>query len=181
MADDSSHKPDATALPTAEVRHPDGRIEHPRVQREVRDVRFRLILAFVVITVLAGAAELYVVWELFQEEEHVAEPAATPRYPLAARHRNVLPKEPRLEQINRIQGVESGNVRRIETIDLDKLNRFGPTSDEGYIHIPIDAALGLVVEKLPVRESSGADDYRSRGLVDGGESNSGRMFRGGKK
>ena len=60
-----------------------------------------------------------------------------------------------------------------------RLNRFGTTEAKGYVHIPIDDAMELVVARLSVRKPSDDDDYRSRGLVNGGESNSGRKFRGG--
>jgi hypothetical protein len=44
------------------------------------------------------------------------------------------------------------------------------------VHIPIEVAIEQVVTRLPVRASA-EEDYRAEGLVTGGESNSGRVFR----
>ncbi len=166
-----------STLPPEEVRHSDGRIEHPRVRREARDVRFRWVAAFVAASLLLGGAQVYVVWKIFQEGEAYFGRARTetagPRPPSETR----LPEQPRLEQLDRTAGIEHSNVRHLETIDLNRLNRFGTTADAGYIHIPIDDAMDLIVDRLPIREGSHAEDPRSLGLLGGGESNSGRMFR----
>ena len=76
---------------------------------------------------------------------------AAKRAALSAAGPAALPAEPRLEQLDRSQGVDVGNVRRIELQDLEKLDRFGQTSDAGYVHIPIQDAMDLVVKTLPVR------------------------------
>ncbi len=172
-----STKPIAPERPPEEVQRDDGRIEHPRVRRESSDVRFRWVLAFVVVSILVGAGQLVLVWQVFEAGLQYVERENASRYPLAKRGIS-LPRDPRLEQLNRTQGLESGNVRQLESVDLAKLGQFGSTSDEGYVHIPIDDAMDLVVKRLPVRKQNADDDYRSRGLVGGGESNSGRMFRG---
>ncbi len=59
------------------------------------------------------------------------------------------------------------------------LERLETTSEKGYVQIPIDRAMELVVPRLKVRQpTAGPGATKDRGLVDGGESNSGRMLRG---
>ncbi len=177
MADDLSKQTGDASLPPEIIRHADGNIEHPRVRRERQDVGFRPVLAFVVVSLLIGGAQLALVWRLFRQAEPRAETLDEAREPLSAQP-VALPPEPRLEQLDRIQGIESGNVRWLQLKDLQELDRFGRTSDAGYVHIPIRDAMDLVVGTLPIRAEDQAGRYRSRGLVNSGESNSGRMFRG---
>ena len=50
--------------------------------------------------------------------------------------------------------------------------------DQGFVRIPIDQAMALLENKLPARQEPPAgQSRRQNGLVDAGESNSGRMFR----
>jgi hypothetical protein len=107
-------------------------------------------------------------------------------YPLAPGPSTALPREPRLEQIDRLAGVETPNVHERETSRLEVLQSYGPTSEEGFMHIPIEQAMKLLAAspqyKLKARPEPSADQKRrSGGLVDAGESNSGRMFRGGRR
>ncbi len=64
-------------------------------------------------------------------------------------------------------------------MDESELHNYGPAERSGYVHIPIERAMQLIPEKLPVRKDQPSDDQlrRQNGLVDDGEPNSGRMFR----
>jgi hypothetical protein len=59
------------------------------------------------------------------------------------------------------------------------LNSYGPTAEKGFVHIPIQQAIKATVGKLPVKRQTQGEAAKDRGLIDAGESNSGRMFRGG--
>ena len=71
-----------------------------------------------------------------------------------------------------------GVIAPTETPKNQTLYSYGPTHDEDYVHVPIDEAMKQLANKLPVREAPSAEQARREGgLVDAGESNSGRMFR----
>ena len=150
--------------------------EHPDVRSEGAEVRFRWTFAFVVASLLGGSALLCVVWILFESGESYLHPRD-----VSTTHQRDsepgLPRNPRLEQLNRIAGEESGRIRHLELVDLRRLHRYGLTEEAGFAHIPIERAMGLIVSRLPMRDGSDNDDFRNRGLSGGGgEANSGRVF-----
>ena len=59
------------------------------------------------------------------------------------------------------------------------LHSYGSTAEKGFIQIPIEQAIKAVAGTLPVAaESSKGHAAKGNGLLEAGESNSGRMFRG---
>jgi hypothetical protein len=170
---------------SADVVRPDGQSSqapsHPSVRYEESDASLHWVLAVTGAAIVMGAIIFYVVFRLFVGYDEREAAVKASEYPLAAESSGRLPPEPRLEQIDRLAGAESGNspAKSNEAV----LRSYGPTSREGYVHIPIDRALELLDNKLPVREQQPSDEQakRQNGLVDGGEPNSGRMFRGKTK
>lgn len=161
-----------------EIRHPDGRIEHPSVRTEKTDASFSWIAG-----ILAGAAVLAVIIHavilgFFYEYRGYEDKIKKSPYPLAATPSEDLPPEPRLEPLDRLNKIESSNVYERQLSRETILNRYGPTREEGFVHIPIKRAMTLLDGKLPARKGPAVDERRGDGLVDGGESNSGRLFRG---
>jgi hypothetical protein len=78
-----------------------------------------------------------------------------------------------------VAGVERLNVYERQAAREDLLNRYGTTREEGFVHIPVGRAMTLLENKLPARKEPPAGQRRrGDGLVDGGEPNSGRLFRG---
>jgi hypothetical protein len=162
-----------------EIRHPDGRIEHPRVRYETSDVRFHWVLLVLIAAVLIGAAVLFAVRLFLEDRQQRAEAMLRPRYPLADQQSRTLPAAPRLEQLDRLAGIESNSVQTSAGLNERLLGSYGPTPDEGYIRIPIERAIELVVPRLPLRKPSEEfDATKENGLVDSGEPNSGRLLRG---
>lgn len=160
-----------------EIRHPDGRIEHPSVHTEKTDASFSWIAG-----ILAGAAVLAVIIHgvilgfFYEYRGYEADIKKSP-FPLAAKPSEELPPEPRLEPLDRLNKVESSNVYERQLSRETILKRYG-TREEGFVHIPIKQAMTLLDGKLPARQGPAVDERRGDGLVDSGESNSGRMFRG---
>ncbi len=162
----------------AEVHHPDGRIEHPSVHFEHSDARFKPILwilvgAFVFAIIIHG-----VIWWFFHSYgEYEADIKKSP-YPLARVPSTALPPQPRLEPLD--QPGEPYDPYLREVNKEEKLQRYGPLEqEEGFVHIPIEEAMKMLANKLPSRaEPSEKEARRANGLLDAGESNSGRMFRG---
>lgn len=167
--------------PAAAAENPghDGRSRNPEVRHERSDVSFRWIMG-----VLIGAAGLGVIihfavgWFFDDYRDYQARIKRSP-FPLAPAPSDALPPAPRLEQLDRLAGVERSNVFEREASRERILNSFGPAAEEGFVHIPIDRAMALLANKLPARKAPAAGQgKREDGLVDSGASNSGRMFRG---
>ncbi len=170
-----------------EIVHEDGRIEHPEVRNEKTDASFRAIL-FIVLGAMVVAAAVYVgVLFFFGNRRGVEEKAKQSPFPLApapATDPNAPPPlpagEPRLEQIDRMARNERPNVYVRQESREEWLEHYGPTDEKDFVHIPIDQAMQYLLDKkqLPSRAGPPADrPWRADGLVDGGESNSGREFR----
>ena len=189
-----------------EIVHSDGRIEHPEVKYEKTDVSFRAILAVVVGSMIFAAFVHYVLLLFFYDQrKHEAEakgfshPLAPPPRPPGDQKANYaesgypLPREPVLEEIERRAGVEKNDVYKRQESRERVLNSYGPTSESGFVHIPIDRAIALMeTERYRLKsraapagqeEKKRYDEQRRRsgGLVDYGEPNSGRLFRRGRQ
>jgi hypothetical protein len=165
-------------LQDKEVPPADGRLDNPRVRYETRDVRFPGILAILIAGSCIGGLDYFVVWKIFRNREaHQAELKVSP-FPLAPQPRTNLPQEPRLEQIDRLAGIESSNVFDRQSASIRLLTTYGQTPEQGYIRIPIERAMQLVLKDLPVRKPSPQHGPRKDdGLLYSGDSNSGRILR----
>lgn len=160
-----------------EVRHPDGRIEHPAVRYEPQDVRFRGILGLMAVACCVLVVLSYLVWRFFWYQQGVQETIKESPYSSAPRLSAKPPPEPRLEQIDRMAGVESPDVNERLAAKERALDSYGPTEDKEFVHIPIQQAIKVTAGKLPVRVLSRHEATKDSGLMDAGESNSGQMFR----
>ena len=153
---------------------------HANVRYEPTDANFRWIICILVGSLIVAAVIFFMVNSFFFRYRDYQDTIGQSNFPLAPVGNATLPPEPRLEQVNRMVNIETGNVyRRLETKE-DTLKKYGSTEDQGYVHIPIDRAMDLLANKLPVRaeQPTAEQQRRQNGLVDAGESNSGRMFRG---
>jgi hypothetical protein len=160
--------------------HSDGQLVHPSVRHEPSDASYRWVLGILIAAAVLGVIIHVVVLRFFFNYRAYEDAVKRSDYPLAPAPSTGLPPEPRLEQLNRLADVDPSNVYLRQEAREEILNSYGPTREEGYIHIPIDRAMTLLEDRLPVRKEQPADDQASRanGLVNAGESNSGRMLRG---
>jgi hypothetical protein len=159
----------------------DGRLEHPAVRFEATDVRFRGVLLVMLAALGIAALEFYCVWQFFYHYDRHESAIKQSPYPLAPAPSTQLPANPRLEQVDRMAKIETPNVFLREQNSEKVLNSTGKTADPGFVHIPIERAMKMVVEDLPARKSAGFGPVKDNGLVDAGEPNSGRMFREGER
>jgi hypothetical protein len=184
-----------------EIRYPDGRIERPSIRFETKDVNFKVILRLIIGAMIFAAIVHYIILVFFYEYNRYESKnkrsdfprANTPAYNLS---QDGMPKEPRLEQLERMgapleltpkQRKEALREQRKANTYLrqkdreETLHGYGPSDpqEKGFVHIPIRDAMKYAVEhkKLPSRTVEEEEHPRDRGLVDAGESNSGRMFR----
>jgi hypothetical protein len=160
-----------------EIRHPNGRIEHPRVRFEHSDANFSPVLIILIVVVGIATLHFASVWWFFKH--YAAHEAAIKQSPflLQPGPSDQLPTEPRLDPVNRMAAIEKGNVNLIEASRKRILNSYG-TLESGYVHIPIQRAMDVLANKLPARPKPAGNAQKEDGLVDAGEPNSGRMFRG---
>ena len=151
--------------------------EHRGVRYEKTDVSLRAILVTLAIAVGVGMLIFLMVWfYLGYERDRLADERKS-GYPLAAHPPTELPLEPRLEQIDRLskEAAEPGRLRIAR--QHRELSRYGTATEKGYVRIPIQRAMDLLADRLPVRENVPETGDRDHGLVDAGAPNSGRMFR----
>jgi hypothetical protein len=82
-----------------------------------------------------------------------------------------------LEQIDRLANIEAADVFAMEAAKEKALQRYGPTEEKGFVHIPITRAIEAVAGKLPVTKTPQPHPRETGGLLDWGASNSGRFDR----
>lgn len=158
------------------LHHPDGRLEHPSVRHEPSDASFGAIAMTLVGAFVFLAGVHFTIMGFFTSyRDRLMESNRSPS-PLAPVPSIALPHQPRLEQIDRLEGIThaEGGLR------ASRLTTYGPTDAEGYVHIPIKRAMQFMVDKNVLRarpQPPAEDSRRAGGLVDAGESNSGRMFK----
>jgi hypothetical protein len=172
---EQSHLPDGSA---EEIHHPDGRIEHPSVRYEPTDASFRWILRILLGALVLAAVIHYVIFQFFYDYREYQDAIKQSPYPLAPGPSTALPREPRLEQLDRLAGIDRPDVFKRELSRDEILTSYGTTPEKDYVRIPIDRAMALLANKLPARAAPPAGEAsREDGLVDAGAPNSGRMFR----
>jgi hypothetical protein len=169
-ADDAARNPPA---PEPSVR--------PDVKFEGTDVSFRAVLIGAVVGCVVAAGIFLVVRVFFWTAlDSVAAGQGGPSSDLERPPRG-LPPEPRLEQLDRSAGTPASNVATWEIAKEKRIERYGPTDDKGFVRIPLQRAMDLAAGHLPIRKQDrqpkAGSPVKDRGLVDGGESNSGRMYR----
>jgi len=160
---------------TPEVHHPDGRVEHPQVHYEHTDASLGgIILVLIWAMFIASLLFLLVLQFFFKYRAYEADIRKS-AFPLAPKPSQALPSEPRLQPLDLLTGHKDADPYWRQKVKEDELNRYGHTAEKGFVHIPIDRAIQHVAGKLPARKAEAQE--RDNGLVDAGESNSGRMYR----
>jgi hypothetical protein len=161
-----------------DVQHADTPLEHPAVRHEQSDATFRPI-ALLGLGALSLGIVIFVVIGIFfcGYNTHESSVRQSP-YPLAPALSSQLPKEPRLEQLDRLARIDTPDVYKRQQSKDEILNSYGRTDGKGYMHIPIKRAMRLLAaQKLGGSRRQAAARVRSNGLTDSGASNSGRLFR----
>jgi hypothetical protein len=161
-----------------EIRHSDGRIEHPAVRYERRDIAFRGLLAVLVASVCVIAGVFYVVWHLYWSEAAMQAEAGRSPYPLAPAPSTKLSREPRLEQVDHQEHAGGADFFPRQAAKEKLLQTYGPTEDKGFVRIPIAEAMKSLAGQRPVAGRPPQSQHKQDGLLDAGEPNSGRVYRG---
>jgi hypothetical protein len=137
------------------------------------------VLLVTVVSSCVGIAVFFLVRSLYWatlESRSDGQPAASTA---TEKPTSQLPPEPRLELLDRLHKVPTSNVAKWEQGEEKSLETYGSSDEKGYVHIPLERAMQMLAGHLPARKDADCPKFRDKGLVDAGESNSGRMFRGG--
>ena len=152
---------------------------NPGVRYERKDIRLRWLLLLLAGGVCFAVTHYFVTWQFFWWHERRQEAAGQSPYPAAPGLSTQLPPPPRLEQLDHMATGET-DISKSLAAKEQLLNSYGPAAEAGFVHIPIQEAIKKNAGKLPVRKPAGPSP-KDNGLMDSGESNSGRMFRGERR
>jgi hypothetical protein len=87
-----------------------------------------------------------------------------------------LPAQPRLEPLEPHSAKSSAAFVSRQREQEARLRGYGRTGEQRFVHVPIDKAIERLANDLKSKNPSSAPAPKSRGLVTGGEANSGRVF-----
>jgi len=142
--------------------------DRPDVQHEASDLRLFPIVGIVVLLgVTLALAARGARWLLDREVARSTPTQQTVR----------LPAEPRLEPFEPAPGFAESFAAREEAAEAS-LHRYGPADEPGFVRIPVEQAMRALAKKLQASGPIARPDPKSRGLVGGGDPNSGRLLRG---
>jgi hypothetical protein len=159
-----------------ETHTPAGTPENQSVRYEPTDANFRWIMGIVLVSIILAALIQIGIAGFLRVSKARQDSIKASHFPRAKKPSNTMPPEPRLEQLNRLEALETHPISKTNE---NELHQFGPTDQQGYVHIPIERAIELIPDQLPVRKNQPSEDQlrHQNGLVGDGESNSGRLFR----
>jgi hypothetical protein len=144
------------------------------VSYERKDVTMRLVVALLVSAGCFVTLVSIAIWWFYWAEESSQKAAKGSTAALAP----LFPAEPRLEEIDKLAGVDSSDVAKRLVAQEKQLNSYGPTDEKGFVHVPIQQAIEAVADKLPVRKQPPGKAMGRSGPTDAGASSPGRPIRG---
>lgn len=174
-----------------EVTHSDGRIAHPNVSYERTDASLGWIVGLIVGAMGFAAFVHWIMLVFFYDYKGYQADIKRPNSPLVSPS-DPTPPRPRLEQVDREfdkdkpANVLETDIMAMEATKLRVLESYGLTEQGDYVHIPIQEAMAMVGKdpakhNAPYRNKLSPELQKTakwqRGLMDAGESNSGRMPR----
>ncbi len=177
-ARDGGEPPGPPDRPEEGNHHPTGGLEHASVSYEHSDANFRWIIGLILGAMVFAAVVHYVILRFYYDYAGYEANIKRSQYPLATDNGR-LPREPRLEQVNRLANIEKGNVYLREEVKEEVLHSYGSLpGEEGYVRVPIERAMDFLAEgnRLPARRQA-ERGKKQNGLVDGGQPNSGHLLR----
>jgi hypothetical protein len=147
--------------------------EHSDVRFDATDVRFGPTVAVVV----AVAASLLIAgglaaWLFNAEKSHLKSTISDNAAPSFK-----LPAEPRLEPLAAHSPDSGPSFLTQQQAQEAALHRFGKTGEPDFVRVPIETAIDHLAQELRSGAAPAERSGKSRGLVNGGEANSGRLLR----
>jgi hypothetical protein len=157
-----------------EIRHPDGRIEHPLVKLEAKDIGLAGIVATLIGIAIVFVCVDFAARALFKIEQ--ARETKEFGVPAGRSAGEELPRQPRLEPFEPqmpAAGSFAADARELE----DQLHRYGQTEDAEFARIPIEIAIQRTAKQLRGKMEPGSGSDKRRQALVSGDANSGRVFR----
>jgi hypothetical protein len=151
----------------------------PENRYEETDASFRGVIIVAIAGCLIGAVVFVAVRGFYWAALESQPPAPATTFTAPENPTEQLPPEPRLELLDRQQKTPASNVSRWERGEEKSLETYGASDEKGFVRIPLQQAMQIIVGQLPTRKAADQPKFPDKGLIDAGESNSGRMFRGG--
>lgn len=155
-------------------------LSHAR--HEPRDVSVPGLLISAGGLVVAVVFAFLVSWwafDYFSARGRVGKPSA---FPLAAQERGRLPPEPRLEEIDRLEGKKVGvHPTESHAEQQRQIETYGWVDEKaGVVRIPVSRAMSIIVDNnlLPARPDEERDRIPERETRRPGSANSGRTIGG---
>jgi hypothetical protein len=157
-----------------EIRHPDGRIEHPFVKLETKDVRLAGVVATVIGVAMVFGAVDFAARSLFRIQQR----RETGRVAVPGSHRagDILPRQPRLEPFEPQLPAQESFAAAVGDRESE-LHGYGATEDSRFARVPIEIAIQHTARQLQGKSERKAN---KREPVVSGDANSGRVFREGE-
>ncbi len=149
--------------------------EHSNAAYERKDVNFGCILALIIVTGCTFAVMFALDWYFFHTERQIQSESKNSPYTRSSAGPPSLPPPPRLDQIDRMEMPPQKNYSARVAEMVRQLHSSGPTTEKGFVHIPIEQAMKDIVKQLPVRKQPSNEALRP---IHPGSSNSGRMLPG---
>jgi hypothetical protein len=157
-----------------EIRHTDGRIEHPLVKLEAKDLSLAGVVATLIAIAILFIAVDFAARALFKNQQgREMERFAVPAGRSAGEE---LPRQPRLEPFEpKLPAAESFAA---EARDLEgQLHSYGAAEDSEFARVPIEVAIQRTATQLQSNKSGSSDSNRRERPLVSGDANSGRVFR----
>src|SRR5436309_15801099 len=108
-----------------DIDHPDGALKNPSVRHERSDASFKALLLILVVAAVLGVLLHLMILHFFLHERAEQDAAKKSPFPLAPAPSTALPREPRLEQLDRLAGSKRPDVAVRETEKLAILTSYG--------------------------------------------------------
>jgi len=149
---------------------------NPEVRREPSDASLKWVLWVLAAGIVAAVLLHWWTWDLFEFLGGRIGAGRQPGHALSQGPDQLEPREPRLEQVDRLAGRAPDAAA--DAASESDVSRYGRGDAAGYVRVPIDRAMDRLAGTFPVRSAPPPDEARrAGGLVDAGEPNSGRAFR----
>ena len=152
--------------------------ENPKVRYERRDITLRWLLILLAAAASFAVIHYYSTWKYYWWKADIEAAAKRSPYPAAPRLPVNLPPPPRLEQLDLVSEGEAVTTNRRLAAQEASLHEYGPSSEKGFVHIPIEQAMRIVAAEAAATPSTDPDDGQV--VLGSGEADSGRSLRAGK-
>src|SRR5215470_6062652 len=107
---EENRQPEPSPPHTGDGQHAEPPPENPPVLYEHSDASFRWVLGLLIAAAILGVIIHVVILQFYHRYEDHQAKIKSSRFPLSNPPGQRLPEEPRLEQINRMEDIQKGNV-----------------------------------------------------------------------